>query len=183
MEGFFVAVDIGATKTTVSVSSRQGILARVYQLTRKKGDRGTVPRQIDFLIGFVCEQARIDKGQISAVGISTASPFEKSGGYLALAAPNICGGLSRVREGIDNDWTEVPLEQDLRDKYPRLEIANDCTSAAVAERSFGAFSRSFTLPGTVNTDKIQAEHKNGVLSVTLPKAKEAQPRRIEVKGV
>jgi glucokinase len=138
MEGFFAAVDIGATKTTASVSSREGILARVYQLTRKSGDRGALPRQIDFLIGFVCEQARIDKGRISAVGISTASPFVKGSGYLALAAPNICGGLGDAREGIDNDWTEVPLEQDLRDKYPRLEIANDCISAAVAEHSFGA---------------------------------------------
>jgi glucokinase len=138
MGRYYAAVDVGATKTTVSVSSRSGILARVYQLTRKSGDRGTVPRQIDFLIGTTCEQAQIDRRQIAAVGISTASPFEKSDGYLSLAAPNICGGLGKKREGIDNDWTEVPLERDLSGKYPRLHIANDCISAAVAERSFGA---------------------------------------------
>jgi HSP20 family protein len=50
-----------------------------------------------------------------------------------------------------------------------------------AERSYGAFSRSFTLPGTVSVDKIQAQYKDGVLTVTVPKAKEAQPRQIEVK--
>jgi HSP20 family protein len=50
-----------------------------------------------------------------------------------------------------------------------------------AERSYGAFSRSFTLPGTVNVDKIQAQYMDGVLTVTVPKAKEAQPRQIEVE--
>jgi glucokinase len=138
MQDCFAAVDIGATKTTVSVSSRQGILARVYQLTRKTGDRGAVPRQVDFLIDYVCRRVGIDKGGVSAVGISTASPFEKHNGYLALAAPNICGGLSHRRQGINNDWKQVPLQQDLSEIYPRLEIANDCISAAVAERSFGA---------------------------------------------
>jgi HSP20 family protein len=50
-----------------------------------------------------------------------------------------------------------------------------------AERSYGTFSRSFTLPGTVDVNKIQAQYKDGVLTVTVPKAKEAQPRHIEVK--
>ena len=138
MDRYFAAVDIGATKTTASVCSREGILARVYQLTRKKGDRGTVPRQVDFLIGHVCRRAGIERAQIDAVGISTTSPFEKKGEYLALAAPNICGGLAERREGSVNDWTEIPLEDDLAGRYPRLRIANDCISAAVAERSFGA---------------------------------------------
>jgi len=138
MGQYFAAVDIGATKTTVSVSDRGGILARVYQLTRKRGDRGTVPRQIDFLIGITCQQAQVERPQITAVGISTASPFVKNDGYLSLVAPNICGGLGEKREGIDNDWTQVPLERDLSGLYPRLHIANDCISAAVAERSFGA---------------------------------------------
>jgi len=138
MQEYFAAVDVGATKTTASVSSRGGILARVYQPTRKRGDRGTVPRQVDFLIGFACRQAAIDKGQITAVGISTASPFEKRGERLVVVAPNICGGLAEKREASENDWTDIPLEEDLSGKYPHLRIANDCISAAVAERSFGA---------------------------------------------
>jgi glucokinase len=138
MQECFAAVDIGATKTTASVSSRDGILARIYQLTRKRGNRGTVPRQVDFLIGYVCERAGIDKGRIGAVGISTASPFEKRGEHLVVVAPNICGGLAGKLEASENDWTEIPLEEDLSGKYHRLRIANDCISAAVAERSFGA---------------------------------------------
>ncbi|UCF99732.1 MAG: ROK family protein [Spirochaetaceae bacterium] len=138
MGQYYAAVDIGATKTTASVSSRDGILARVYQLTKKRGNEATVPRQVDFLIACACQQAGIVKGQIAAVGISTVGPFEKRDGRLALAAPNVCGALGGECEGRENDWTLVPLEEELSGKYRRLRIANDCISAAVAERSFGA---------------------------------------------
>ncbi len=49
------------------------------------------------------------------------------------------------------------------------------------ERVYGSFQRSFTLPTTVKADKIDAEYKDGVLNVTLPKAEEAKPKQIEVK--
>jgi HSP20 family protein len=49
-----------------------------------------------------------------------------------------------------------------------------------SERSFGSFSRAFTLPGTVDTGRIAAEYKNGVLTVTLPLREEAKPKQIEV---
>lgn len=48
------------------------------------------------------------------------------------------------------------------------------------ERSYGSFSRSFSLPTSVNVTKIGAEYKEGVLTLTLPKAEEAKPRQIEV---
>jgi HSP20 family protein len=48
------------------------------------------------------------------------------------------------------------------------------------ERTFGAFSRTFTLPPSVDAGKIGAEYKNGVLSVTLPLREEAKPRQIQV---
>ena len=50
------------------------------------------------------------------------------------------------------------------------------------ERSYGTFSRSFTLPPTVDTNAIGAEYKNGVLTVRLPKSSAAKPRRIEVRS-
>ena len=49
------------------------------------------------------------------------------------------------------------------------------------ERSFGSFSRTFTLPVTVDTGRIAAEYKNGVLTVTLPQREDAKPKQIEVK--
>lgn len=48
------------------------------------------------------------------------------------------------------------------------------------ERRFGSFYRSFTLPRAVDTEKIEATTKNGVLEITLPKREEAKPRQIEV---
>jgi HSP20 family protein len=48
------------------------------------------------------------------------------------------------------------------------------------ERRYGAFSRSFSLPQTVDTGKVGAEYKNGVLTVRLPLREEAKPRQIKV---
>ena len=49
------------------------------------------------------------------------------------------------------------------------------------ERAYGTFYRSFTLPNTVDTNKVSAEFKNGVLSVKLPFREEAKPRTIQVE--
>ena len=49
------------------------------------------------------------------------------------------------------------------------------------ERSYGTFSRSFTLPNTVDASKVSAEYKNGVLTVRLPFREEARPRTINVE--
>jgi HSP20 family protein len=48
------------------------------------------------------------------------------------------------------------------------------------ERTYGAFSRSFSLPNTVNAEAIHAEYKNGVLTVNLPKREETKPRQVKV---
>jgi HSP20 family protein len=48
------------------------------------------------------------------------------------------------------------------------------------ERRYGMFSRSFSLPSSVDAAKISAEHKNGVLTVRLPAREEAKPRQIKV---
>jgi HSP20 family protein len=48
------------------------------------------------------------------------------------------------------------------------------------ERSYGAFSRSFSLPNTVNTEAIQASYKNGVLQIELPKRAESKPKQVKV---
>ena len=48
------------------------------------------------------------------------------------------------------------------------------------ERSYGTFARYFTLPETVDAEKVSAEFKNGVLTVTLPKKETAKPRTIKV---
>lgn len=59
--------------------------------------------------------------------------------------------------------------EEQKDKYYRCE------------RSYGKFSRSFTIPTKVVADKIDAGYKDGILTITLPKVEEAQPRQIQIK--
>ena len=48
------------------------------------------------------------------------------------------------------------------------------------ERRYGSFARSFTLPNTVDAEKVSAEYKNGVLELKLSKKAEAKPKQIKV---
>jgi len=64
----------------------------------------------------------------------------------------------------------------------RFEKTDESDNYHRVERSYGAFTRSFTLPQTVSADEARAEYSNGVLRVTLPKREEAKSRRIEVTG-
>jgi HSP20 family protein len=50
------------------------------------------------------------------------------------------------------------------------------------ERYVGGFRRSITLPSPVDANKVNATYRDGILTVTLPKAEEAKPKRIEVAG-
>lgn len=49
------------------------------------------------------------------------------------------------------------------------------------ERTWGAFERSFTVPETVDTDRVSAAYEHGVLTVSLPKVERAKPRQIQVE--
>ena len=49
------------------------------------------------------------------------------------------------------------------------------------ERSYGSFTRSFTLPSTVDVNSVGADFKDGVLKVTLPRREETKPRQIQVQ--
>lgn len=50
------------------------------------------------------------------------------------------------------------------------------------ERTYGRFARSFTLPEGLDTTKIGASYRNGVLQVTLPRAEQAKARKIEIQA-
>lgn len=49
------------------------------------------------------------------------------------------------------------------------------------ERTYGAFSRSFTLPRTVDAEKITASYREGILEVEVPKREEAKPKQIRIQ--
>ena len=48
------------------------------------------------------------------------------------------------------------------------------------ERSYGTFTRSFALPNTVDPNRVEADYKDGVLSIKLPLREEAKPKTIKV---
>jgi HSP20 family protein len=48
------------------------------------------------------------------------------------------------------------------------------------ERRYGSFSRSFTLPNTVDSEKVDANYENGVLKIRLAKRAEAKPKQIKI---
>jgi HSP20 family protein len=62
------------------------------------------------------------------------------------------------------------MEQEVREEQYRR-----------VERSYGGFTRSFTLPTTVDATAIAADYKNGVLTIRLPLREEAKPRQIQVQ--
>jgi HSP20 family protein len=63
----------------------------------------------------------------------------------------------------------------------KFEQDNNSKGFHRIERSYGNFVRSFAVPSTFDTEKIAADFKNGVLSVTLPKKDAAKPRQVKVE--
>ncbi len=75
-----------------------------------------------------------------------------------------------LENGILSIHGERKFEKEIKEKkYHRIE------------RSYGSFHRSFTLPDDADAKKIDAQVKDGVLTVVIPKSEEAKPKSIEVK--
>lgn len=62
----------------------------------------------------------------------------------------------------------------------KFETASNGKGYHRIERGYGSFVRSFAVSNSFDTEKIKAEYKNGVLTVTLPKKEHAKPRQIKV---
>ena len=63
----------------------------------------------------------------------------------------------------------------------KLEKEENQNGFVRTEFHAGSFKRSFTLPDTVNTEKIAADYKNGLLTVVLPKLEEVKPKEIDIQ--
>jgi len=89
--------------------------------------------------------------------------------------------------GVDASQVDISFEQNVLSirgtKRPALDMTSDGeVRVYAAERVTGSFERSVRLPEFVDGDQIAAEFTSGLLTVTVPKAKAAQPRRIEIKA-
>ncbi len=112
-------------------------------------------------------------GRGSDGGIVPAVDILEKDGNLILRAE--LPGLSEKEIALKVDGNVLTLSgerklenEDKRDNFHRIE------------RSYGAFSRSFTLPETADREKISADYKNGVLTVTVPLKAEAKPRAVPI---
>ena len=90
--------------------------------------------------------------------------------------------ISAEIPGVNPDQVKIAVEGNvLTISGTKEQVAQEQTERVHRyERTYGAFERTFTLPATVDADRIQAGYTNGVLTVTLPKAEKAKPRQIEV---
>jgi HSP20 family protein len=95
--------------------------------------------------------------------------------------------------GVDPDRVDITLEDGVltlsgeRDTLVRLDAAADSATARPAapvrtfiERGHGPFQRRFVLPELVDAERVQANGRNGVLSITIPKQAKALPRKIKI---
>ena len=89
--------------------------------------------------------------------------------------------------GVSPDQVDVSFEQNVLTIRGTKPASFDVTADGelrmfAAERVHGSFERSVRLPEFVDADKIDANFTNGLLTVTVPKAQAAQPRKIEIRG-
>lgn len=134
---FFIGgLDIGGTKMAATVADRSGPLARVTAPTAKTGTERAPAEQAISLLREACSRAGMPFEELGHVGVSSCGPFIRRHGMISLVAPNICGGIGQRGE-LPNDWTSVPLEEVLRERFTDVRICNDCVAALSAERAFG----------------------------------------------
>jgi len=84
--------------------------------------------------------------------------------------------------GLDAKDVDIRVENNVLTLRGERKFDNDVKRDHYhrVERAYGSFTRSFTLPAIVETDKIKAEYKDGILRVVLPKKEEARPKQIPI---
>ena len=91
--------------------------------------------------------------------------------------------LTAELPGLDREDVEVKVLDDRLSitGERKLEFGDKMEGYQHMESCHGSFSRSFTLPHTVDITKVEAKMEKGILRVTLPKKEETKPKQIEVK--
>ena len=83
-------------------------------------------------------------------------------------------GISKNDLNIEMTENTITVSGERHQKCDKKRIVNQ-------ERHCGKFKRNFRLPLTVNSERIEAEHQDGVLKITIPKAEILKPRQIDIK--
>jgi HSP20 family protein len=86
--------------------------------------------------------------------------------------------------GVDPKEVEITLDNGVLtitgERYAQAPAEGEKALQRRSERGIGRFYRRFILPDTVDSEKVRANDRNGVLEIAIPKQAKAQPRRIEV---
>jgi HSP20 family protein len=88
--------------------------------------------------------------------------------------------------GIDPDQVEITLTDNVLtirgETKQESESEGEKSNYHLRERRYGTFMRQVSLPVSVNADQVQADYENGVLTLHLPKAEAAKPKKIQVSN-
>jgi HSP20 family protein len=84
--------------------------------------------------------------------------------------------------GLSKDDIQITLENNVLRVNGERKMEKDVKKDTYhrVERTYGTFTRTFTLPTQVDADKVQASFENGVLTISVPKAEQAKPHRISI---
>lgn len=147
-----LCVDIGGSKVAVTVASAHGLVpgTRCEAATVRSGPEDALVLQVLQLAEAAWARAAglgWSGALLRAVGVASCGPFVRLPAGLALASPNLCGGLHPQlgAAALPNPWQQIPLEAGLRvalaqrfGPQVRLAIGNDAVAALQAERRWGA---------------------------------------------
>lgn len=136
--------------------------------------RGFMPNWIEEFLGN--DVVKNFENQFTNSSIPSVNVIEQDKGYLIeVAAP----GLKKEEFNIelDNKLLKISSEKKLEEEVKNEKILR-------REFNYCSFKRTFSLPDTVDVDKINAKHENGILSIYIPKKEEARikpSKAIEIK--
>ncbi len=83
--------------------------------------------------------------------------------------------------GVENQALDIALENDVLRVDGRIDFSKyEGMEPVYTEYNVGHYTRSFTLSNKIDQERISAQLDDGVLTLTMPKAKEAQPRKISI---
>ena len=135
-------------------------------------DLMSLQREMDRIFNGVATRRKYDEDYESAVWSPVVDVTEDADSYtLHFDLPGM------KKEELKMNFTENTLK--ISGERRTIEEKKDSTTHRV-ERTFGKFYRSFTFPTPVSADKINAQYKDGVLTVTVPKAEESKPKQISI---
>jgi HSP20 family protein len=132
----------------------------------------TLQREVNRLFNMITPRTRRDEDYESAVWTPMVDITENTDQYtISFDIPGI------EKKDVKMNFADNTLT--VSGERITSEERKDVTSHRV-ERHFGKFFRSFTFPTMVNAEKITASYKDGVLTVSIPKAEESKPKQITI---